>query len=101
VIQAGSIVIVSLTTPKEKYWGKLGRLDQVGVELRGLELNAVLDWARETAKGEPSHMGLATVFFPLGRVEKIFLDEATELIPSISEQARNVLGGDLDELLSG
>ena len=75
--------------------------DAVSEIMRKEELNAVLDWARETAKGEPSHMGLATVFFPLGRVEKIFLDEATELIPSISEQARTLVGDNLDELLSG
>ena len=40
----------------------------------------------------------ATVFFPLTRVEKIFLDEDAGIVPSVHAQVRQILGERWDEL---
>jgi hypothetical protein len=99
VIEVGSIVVLSLSSPKEKYWGRLISLTQVGVQLRGLELPGVTDWARELCQPEEPSMGLATVFFPLTRVEKIFLDEDAGMVPSVKTQVEKLVGNRLDDLL--
>ena len=53
----------------------LERLDSVGVMLRGLNLSSFDDWMSEAASGETPSLGLASMFVPIARVERIFLDE--------------------------
>ena len=40
-MDANSIVIVSLISPKEKIWGQLLTLDAAGVTVRGMDLELV------------------------------------------------------------
>ena len=100
MIEVGSIVVLALASPKEKYWGRLVSLTELGVQLRGLELPGVTDWAREMGQPEQASMGLATIFFPLSRVEKIFLDEDSGMVPSVRTQVEKIVGNRLAELLS-
>jgi hypothetical protein len=74
VIPRGSIVIVHLINPTEKFWGVLEGLELVGVTLRGINVSSFDDWMATAARGERA-LGLATMFAPLFRVERIFLDE--------------------------
>ena len=46
-IGRGTAVVIVLHTPREKCWGVLDELNQAGVFLRGLDLNAFDDWALE------------------------------------------------------
>jgi hypothetical protein len=72
---AGSVVTVHLINPTEKFWGVLERLEPVGVVYRGISLDFFEAWLNEVARGEGESLGLATMFVPLFRVERIFLDE--------------------------
>ena len=99
MIQVGSIVVLALGSPREKYWGRLVSLSEVGVQLRGLELPGVTDWAREVGQPGQASMGLATIFFPLSRVEKIFLDEDSGVVPSVRTQVEKLVGDRLEDLL--
>lgn len=74
-IQRGALVLVHLANPTEKFWGALERLETVGVTFRGISLDTFEEWVTELARREPSSLGLATMFVPLFRVERIFLDE--------------------------
>jgi len=70
----GSIVVVHLVNPNEKFWGLLERLEPVGIVFRGISLDFFEQWVNELARGEESPLGCSTLFVPLFRVEKIFLD---------------------------
>jgi hypothetical protein len=100
-IAADSIVIVSLMNPKEKFWGVIQEINQFGVQIRGIDLNAVIDWAREISKDEVPTMGLTTIFFPLTRLEKIFLDESVGSVKSLTEQFKDITGRSVMEFLRG
>ena len=77
MIETGSLIIVNCMNPKEKLWGELLRLDAVGVVLRGLDLNSVEDWLRQVrADDDEGFVTPSTVFVPLHRVERLYLDES-------------------------
>jgi len=95
-IELHSLVVVSCHTPIEKLWGVLLRLDHVGVELRGLDVASVEDWlAQEREPGDSHFIVPSTVFVPLHRVERVYLDEGSPLAPSFEERHREDSGGDV------
>jgi len=71
----GSLLTVHLVNPTEKYWGVLERLEAAGIVFRGISLDFFEEWVDELASGEGSPLGSSTMFVPLFRVEKVFLDE--------------------------
>ena len=97
-IEAGSVVLLVLHSPREKCWGVLDRISAAGVFLRGLDLNSFDDWVRAVAHDEP-FMGPSDLFFPLWRVERVARDEAAGGVPSLAEQAEQRTGRSLAELL--
>jgi hypothetical protein len=74
-IVSGSPVILYLQSPKEKVWGFLLGLTEAGVVVRGIDLASFDDWLRQESRREERTLGLNTVFFPIGRVEKMERDE--------------------------
>ena len=76
----GSFVILHLQGPTEKFWGVLLELEQLGVLLRGLNVSTFDDWLAQAAGAEPALLGLTTMFVPMSRVERIFLDEQDNLV---------------------
>ena len=97
-IGAGSLVIVHLAQPSEKLWGVLLRLAGEGVVLRGLSVSSFDDWARGVARRELT-LGLVTMFVPLFRVERIFLDEQVGEVESYGQRFRRMVGGPVEEYL--
>jgi hypothetical protein len=98
-VEAGSIVIVSLTTPREKMWGQLLLLEAKGVTIRGIELDAFDDFIRQVMKKEETSVGLNTVFLPMHRVERIMVDEPSGSIPSLSDRFHAKVGLTFQEYL--
>jgi len=98
-VEVGSIVIVSLTSPREKMWGQLVLLEAKGVTIRGIELDAFDDFIRQVMKQEETAVGLNTVFLPMHRVERIMVDEASGSIPSLSERFHAKVGLTVQEYL--
>jgi hypothetical protein len=85
-VDAGSFVIAHLINPKEHFWGLLKELNAAGLTLRGISMNSFEDWARQVAKGEEKTMDVVLMFFPMHRVERIFLDEDMGVLPSLTRQ---------------
>lgn len=81
---AGSIVIVTLNLPREKFWGVLLALTPAGASLRGVDLNSIDDFARQVRAGDQVSANL--VFFPMHRIERIELDTRNGDIPSLQER---------------
>jgi len=94
-----SIVILNLVNPKEKFWGMLLSLSPVGVTLRGINLDSFDDWVRQLAREEEQILDLVSMFVPLFRIERIFLDEAVGTVPSYSDYFQQVVGMQPEEFL--
>jgi len=84
-MKLNSIVVVSLQSPKEHFFGRLAEITASGVTVRGIDLNAFDDWTSHIKLREESGVQPTTIFFPLHRVEKIILDEGIGAIPSLSD----------------
>lgn len=87
-----SIVILNLVNPKEKFWGMLLSLSPVGVTLRGINIDSFDDWVRQLVREEEQILDLVSMFVPLFRIERIFLDEAVGTVPSYSDYFQQVVG---------
>jgi len=98
MIPRGSIVIVHLINPTEKLWGVLDALELVGVTLRGINVSSFDDWMATAARGERA-LGLSTMFVPLFRVERIFLDEAVGEVESYRQRFARRVGVQVEQYL--
>ena len=99
-MDAHSIVVVSLHTPKEKIWGELLSITPAGVTMRGVDLNSFDHFVRQINEPESERVGLPTVFFPMTRVERVALDEPSGSIPSMAEIFARKVGRSLAEYLA-
>lgn len=95
-----SIVIVSLHDPKERIWGELLALSQAGVTVRGIDLNSFDDFIRQVRSADESTVGMAMIFFPMARIERIALDEARGSIPSLAQTFERQVGRSVLEYLA-
>jgi hypothetical protein len=95
----GAIVTLHLIQPSEKFWGVLERLEPVGVVYRGISLDSFEDWINELSRHEESSLGLATMFVPLFRVERIFLDEQVGEVESYRQRLERRTGLSASALL--
>ena len=95
-----SIVVVNLHSPREKIWGELVEISTAGVTLRGIDLSAFDDFVRQILHPEGDPVGLPTVFFPMLRIERIALDEASGSIPSLAEMFQRKVGRSIGEFLA-
>jgi hypothetical protein len=80
----GTMVVVTLANPREKFWGAILSLRVEGLSLRGIELASFEDLVAMVKEGEP--YSLSVVFFPMHRVERMELDLPDGSIPSLSER---------------
>lgn len=95
-----SLVIANLINPKEKVWGVLLSLSPVGVTLRGINLDTFDDWIRQVARGgEEQTVDLVTMFIPLFRLERMFVDEPVGSVPSYTDYFEQVVGMPLRQYL--
>jgi hypothetical protein len=99
VIRPGAIVIVHLINPTEKFFGVLQDLAVVGISFRGINLNSFDDWMAQAARPGDQTLGLSTMFVPLFRVERIFLDEAVGEVESYRQRFLKRVGIDVEKYL--
>ena len=98
-METNSIVIVSLASPKEKIWGQLISLNAAGVTVRGMDIGSFDDFLRQILAQEESTVGMAHVFYPMHRVERIASDEPSGSIPSLADRFRQKIGMSIQEYL--
>ncbi len=80
----GAIVIVTLSNPREKFWGMILALAPEGLSLSGVELASFEDLTVMVKDGEP--FSPAVVFFPMHRIERVELDLPDGNLPSLSQR---------------
>lgn len=99
MLSQGSIVIVHLVNPTEKFWGVLEALEASGVVLRGISLSSFDDWMLQARREGPPSLGLSTTFVPMFRVERIFLDEQVGEVESYRQRFEQSVGLTVEEFL--
>jgi hypothetical protein len=80
----GALVIVTLSNPREKFWGMILALASEGLSLTGAELASFEDLAVMVKEGEP--FTPAVLFFPMHRIERVELDLPDGSLPSLSQR---------------
>ncbi len=80
----GAMVLVTLNSPREKFWGAVLAMTVAGVCVRGISLDSLDDFAHQIKVGESADA--AVVFFPMHRVERIELDARYGDVPSLAER---------------
>ena len=98
-MEPGTLVLVHLVSPKEKYWGVLRSNGAAGVTFRGIDVALFDDWARQVRGAGEAELGLSTIFFPLHRVEKMFEDARVGSVASYDERFLEIVGRDVREFL--
>ncbi|MBV9086566.1 MAG: hypothetical protein JOY79_03710, partial [Acidobacteriaceae bacterium] len=83
VFVPGTLVLVTLSSPREKFWGAVLEISSAGLSLRGIDLNSFDDFAGQIKSGEPPMAG--AVFFPMHRVERMELDATNGEFPSLAQ----------------
>jgi len=89
--EPGTPVLLYLHAPREKVLGVLLSLQPAGIAVRGIELAAFEDWLRQEARGEQG-LGLATLFYPMSRVERVERDESVGGLEGIGDRFRRETG---------
>jgi len=95
------LVVLHCTNPREKHWGLLIAMDDLGVVLRGLDLDSVEDWlAQERAGGEPMIVP-STFFVPTHRLVRVDLDESGPVVTGYGDRFLRESGRDVRRALLG
>jgi hypothetical protein len=97
--EPNALIIVNLVNPKEKFFGVLKALSPAGVTVRAINLDSFEDWIHQIARDEEPNLDLLTMFVPLFRLERIFLDEASGSIKSYTQRFEEVVGQNIREFL--
>ncbi len=95
----GTLVLVTLSAPREKFWGAILSLTTAGISLRGCELVSFEDFVAMTRSGEGFTPGV--VFFPMHRVERIEIDASVNGLPSLAQRFASEAGVEVAPLLVG
>jgi hypothetical protein len=95
----GSVVLLTLHSPREKVVGVMLRLAPAGVDLRCVALESLEPMARQVRAGETAL--ISTVFFPMLRVERLELDEPAGELPSLAQSFEATAGRSLQEVFCG
>ena len=93
----GAPVLVYLHSPREKVFGVLLSLEPAGVAVRGLDLVSLEDWIRQEARGDTPGLSLASVFYPMARVERVERDETVGELEGLADRFRRLTGRDVVE----
>lgn len=78
------MVVVTLSSPREKFWGLILALASEGLSLSGAELASFEDLTVMVRDGEA--FTPAVVFFPMHRIERVELDLPDGNLPSLSQR---------------
>jgi hypothetical protein len=100
-MDTGQLVVVSCTSPREKFWGVLLQLNAVGATVRAVAVGSFEDWLRQWSAPAEQLIGPATVFLPLHRIERIEVDETSGVVEGMGERFRRVAGLEPREALMG
>ncbi|ABF42996.1 hypothetical protein Acid345_3996 [Candidatus Koribacter versatilis Ellin345] len=92
-------VLITLSAPREKFWGAIIAISQAGVSVRGIGLESFEDFVRQIRDGDA--VTASAVFFPMHRIERMEVDERNGDMPSMVERFKVKCGHDASDFLVG
>lgn len=96
---SGTIVLCHLVSPTEKFWGVLESLDATGILIKGIKVESFDDWMMQAGRKEKPTLGLSSMFVPLFRVERVFLDEQVGEVQSYRQRFEERVGTSVEAFL--
>ena len=99
MILPGSLVLVHLSSPPEQFWGVLDDLSPAGVTFRGINVGSFEDFMAQAARNEEFALGFSTIFVPMFRVERIYLDEQVGMVQSYRQRFEERVGRTVESYL--
>jgi len=90
LFRPGAIVLLTLLSPREKFWGALLAVNSAGIFIRGIPLESFDDFISQLRAEEAT--APSTVFFPMHRVERMEMDLSGGSVPSLSERFEQKTG---------
>ncbi len=100
-IEAGSLVVLHCANPREKHWGLLIKMDDLGVVVRGLDLESVEDWLTQERGGSAAMIAPSTFFVPTHRLVRIDLDESGPVVTGYGDRFQRECDRDVRSALLG
>lgn len=100
-IGVGSLVVMHCANPREKHWGLLIQMDELGVVVRGLDLESVEDWLAQELRGGDPLIAPSTFFVPSHRLVRLDLDESGPVVTGYGDRFRRESGRDVRSALLG
>ncbi len=98
--QRGQLVVVVVTNPRQKLWGRILGLETAGVAVRGMDIAPWEDVLNLVNRGHADQVALDTRFFPMHRIEQMYLDEPSSGVPSLGEVFKERTGMDPMDFLA-
>jgi hypothetical protein len=80
----GAVILASLQSPREKFFGSLLGLTAFGMVFCGIPLESIDDFIAQLRDGE--QVRPAVLFFPMHRIERLEIDQPSGDVPSISDR---------------
>jgi len=84
--ERGQLVVVLLREPRERLWGRLLGVEAAGIALRGVDVSPWEEIMGLVRKGDVEMVALSSRFYPMHRLESLYLDEPSSGVPSLGEQ---------------
>ena len=100
MIHPGSLVLIHLSSPPEQFWGLLEDLSPAGVAFRGLNVGSFEDFMAQAARDDEPALGFSTMFVPMFRVERIYLDEQVGMVLSYRQRFEARVGRSVESYVS-
>ena len=97
-MDTGDFVNLYTIDPIEKIWGRLIRISDAGVVVRGFDVKLIESFRYQFHKQEPE-VYPQTTFWPMRRVQKVDLDEAIGDIPSVIASLKESTGLEADAII--
>ena len=98
-MEPGQFILLHLTDPPERFWGRLVRIFEAGITIRAIGIDQI-EVFKYQFKDEDRRVFPQTSFYPMRRVLKIDLDEAIDQIPSVIDAVKQTTGLDENQLMA-
>ncbi len=99
-MEKGTIAIVNLQNPREKILGAIHEIQPSGIVIRGIDVNSFQDWTADVIRDSNSHtICPTTMFLPMHRIIRCYIDEDMGQVPSFSTQFAKRTGKTIRDLL--
>ena len=98
-MEPGQFILLHLTDPSERLWGRLERLSDAGIMMRGFSIDQI-ELFKYQFKEDDRRVFPQSSFYPMRRVLKVDMDEAIGDIPSVIQSIKKITGLDEKTLMA-